>query len=100
MLTDYNSSFPLQNVPGHRADRRRARPHLAPRGALILRAQGQRGQAPQLRLRARLELAGPETEQGENVKFSEPVTSCDGADPDRFLPALIVQNVLLKDSIP
>ena len=47
----------LQNVPGHRADRRRARPHPAPRGALLLRAQGKRGQDPQLRLRARRELA-------------------------------------------
>lgn len=44
----------LQNVPGHRADWRRARPHPAPRGAIILRAQGKCGQAPQLRLRARL----------------------------------------------
>ena len=35
----------LQNVPGDRADRRGTRPHPAARGALLLRPQGQRGQA-------------------------------------------------------
>ena len=38
----------FQNVPGDRADRRGARPHPAARGALLLRPQGQRGQADEL----------------------------------------------------
>ena len=43
-----------QNVPGYRPDRRGPRPGVAPGGPLLLRAPGQRGQAPELPARAEL----------------------------------------------
>ena len=54
-LNSKQSSF-RQNVPGYRADRSRPRTHPAPRGPLLLRPEGQRGQADELSARVAVTL--------------------------------------------